>query len=224
MAATLTSPIASARAFRPRRVTRACGWARAWPARRRGPAGGPGPGDAGPAGGASGHPRSGRRRHRPGDGRRAVRVRFPTAWRVTRSARPTSTASSGPASRCPCAAGTYSRRPTWPRPRAVSARSNTLRVAWDAPAGAASDINPGDSVVVFSTPPGRRRGQVVIPRPRGPRRPPAGLSPRAASFGAAGPWGRQWVLDLDSPGGAPGCGGAHERTRRQHCRQIEDVP
>ena len=88
-------------------------------------------------------------------------------------------------------------------------------IAWDAPAGAASDINPGDSVVVFSTPrQGAAAATVVIDRARVVRvvRPQGSVA-----SGGVLPLGGQrpasaLVRPGCRPGGAAGSGGAHERS------------
>jgi len=88
-----------------------------------------------------------------------------------------------------------------PSSAAIASGRTRLAVAWDPPAGAASDINPGDSVVVYSTPrQGAATADVVIDRATVVRivRPQA-VTSGSGSFASAGGDARATsvVLDLD---------------------------
>jgi Flp pilus assembly protein CpaB len=85
------------------------------------------------------------------------------------------------------------------RTGAIPPGRTRLAVAWDPPAGAAGDINPGDTVVVYSTPrQGVAMAEVLIPQATVVRvvRPQAVAS---GSFSASGADARATsvVLDLD---------------------------
>ena len=88
-----------------------------------------------------------------------------------------------------------------PRASAIPAGRTRLAIAWDPPAGVASEVNPGDAVVVYSTPrQGAATADVLIPRATVVRivRPQL-VTSGTGSFGATAGDARATsvVLDLD---------------------------
>jgi Flp pilus assembly protein CpaB len=76
-----------------------------------------------------------------------------------------------------------------------------LAIAWDPPAGAAVDINPGDTVIVYSTPrQGAASADVVVDHAvvvRIVRQPSAASGPASFGVGSADARATSVVLDLD---------------------------
>jgi Flp pilus assembly protein CpaB len=105
-----------------------------------------------------------------------------------------------------------------------------LAIAWDPPAGAAADVNPGDTVIVFSTArQGAASSSVVIDHARVVRvvRPQATVASGAGSFGgtAADARAMSVVLDLDLDQAARLAAAAHTSTLDiAPVAPVEDVP
>ena len=155
MAATLARPLSPTRAFRTTQAggSSPVGRRRAWHLRGSRDAGHPEPDCADAAGGASGHPRP------PGSAppcrrpmSRQCACACPTAWFTTRWAPWTSTAWSGTRLAVPVHAGHLLASSDLAAQTTTLPPGRTrLAIAWDPPAGAAADVNAGDTVIVYST-------------------------------------------------------------------------